>query len=572
MTQEQAIAILKSGENVFLTGSAGTGKTYVLNEYIKYLKERKVHVAVTASTGIAATHIGGQTIHSWSGIGVKSALTRRDITNMADKKYLREHLEDVKVLIIDEISMLHKKQLHMIDEVLKFFKSPFKAFGGVQIVFSGDFFQLPPVTRNDEKNTEKFAFMSPAWVSANLAICYLTQQYRQSDSSLNNILNEIRTGRVSQNAVNLLKQTASNKLEKEDLTQLYTHNVDVDSVNNKRLEELDAKSREFTAKTKGNKNLLPTLIKSVLAPEKLKLKIGAKVMFVKNLPDKGVVNGSLGTVIGFNEEEENEAVQVKLLDGKSVMAYEEKWSFDNETGSSLASFYQLPLRLAWAITVHKSQGMTLDAAQIDLSKTFETGQGYVAISRLKNMKGLCVKGLNEMALKVDGLALKADKRFKELSAEAEIQFPLSELQERFDPFIKMCGGLTNPDEIKKHKKKKADKANKKPTHEKTLDLVKLGLSIAEMANERGLTNGTIIGHLQKINDEFKDVELYMYRPPSKEINKVKKAILSIKGNPKAYAKALNADNTLKHGAVYNYLKGGMSYEQINLCMLFVDDV
>ena len=178
MQQEKALAILKSGKNAFLTGSAGTGKTYVLNQYIDYLKERKVKVAVTASTGIAATHMNGMTIHSWAGIGVKEFITQGNLTSMKSKKYLKDHLEKVKVLIIDEISMLHKNQINAVDVVLRYFKNNEEAFGGIQVVLCGDFFQLPPIGHQGETSKEKFAFMSEAWVKSNLAVCYLTEQYR----------------------------------------------------------------------------------------------------------------------------------------------------------------------------------------------------------------------------------------------------------------------------------------------------------------------------------------------------------------------------------------------------------
>ena len=194
MKQAKALGILKSGKNVFLTGSAGTGKTFVLNQYIDYLKECKIAVAVTASTGIAATHMNGMTIHSWAGIGIKETLTRVQLANMKTKKYLTKHLEAVKVLIIDEVSMLHQNQLALVNEVLQFFKENNMPFGGIQIVLSGDFFQLPPIGKSGESSKDKFAFMSPAWVLAKFHVCYLTEQFRQSDNELNTILNQIRTG------------------------------------------------------------------------------------------------------------------------------------------------------------------------------------------------------------------------------------------------------------------------------------------------------------------------------------------------------------------------------------------
>ena len=168
MQQSKALAILKSGRNVFLTGSAGAGKTYVLNQYIQYLKQHGVPVAITASTGIAATHMNGQTIHSWAGIGIKDYVSDRYLASLRDKKYFRDKMDKVKVLIIDEISMLHRNQLDAVDYVLKFFKQNDEPFGGGQVIFSGDFFQLRPIGEEWEESKYKFCFMSVACVHSKL--------------------------------------------------------------------------------------------------------------------------------------------------------------------------------------------------------------------------------------------------------------------------------------------------------------------------------------------------------------------------------------------------------------------
>ena len=262
MLQEKALAILKSGKNVFLTGSAGTGKTYILNKYIEYLKERKVTVAVTASTGIAATHMNGMTIHAWSGMGVKEHLTQRDLLNMQSKKYLQKNLEKAKVLILDEISMLHKNQLDLVDKILKAFIGNDLPFGGIQVVLCGDFFQLPPIGGQGERSKDKFAFMSQAWVNANMAICYLTEQYRQEDNDLNMILNEIRSGNISNWSIKKLKASAERELDFDnEPTKLYSHNLDVDRINKEHLATLTSKEKNFKATTKGNEKLIETLKK-----------------------------------------------------------------------------------------------------------------------------------------------------------------------------------------------------------------------------------------------------------------------------------------------------------------------
>lgn len=558
MQQEKALAILKSGSNVFLTGSAGTGKTYVLNKYIEYLRERKVAVAVTASTGIAATHMNGMTIHSWAGIGIKEKLTQGNLLTMKTKKYLKDHLEKSKVLIIDEVSMLHKKQLNLVDQVLKYFKESDAAFGGIQVVLCGDFFQLPPIGNPGELSRDKFSFMSEAWVSANFSICYLKEQFRQSDASLNSILNEIRSGNIAEYSIEMLKEAKNNELEDEkEVTKLYTHNYDVDKINIEHLVSLDGEIESFKAKTKGNKKLIETLKNSVLASEDLQLKVGAKVMFVKNNNEKGFVNGSLGRVLAFNDDG-NPTVQ--MHNGKIITVELESWTVQDDNSKVLASFSQFPLRLAWAITVHKCQGMTLEEAEVDLSKTFEKGQGYVALSRLKKLQNLKLIGLNEMALKVDALSLKADRRFMELSEEVNNAFSMEDLNARAPLFIKECGGLVNTKEIKKHKnRRKEKKASKESTYDLTLAFLKQKMSVKEVADLRGLTEATIAGHFIKIRKDNPDVDLHYYRPKTSVINKVRKVYLM-------------QDNSspISIKKIYEDLNKSVSYNNIKIAIAFFD--
>ena len=556
MQQEKALAVLKSGKNVFLTGSAGTGKTHVLNQYIRYLKARKVPVAITASTGIAATHMNGMTIHSWSGIGVREHLTPGNLATLKTKKYLKKHLEKAKILIIDEISMLHKNQLNLVNTVLQYFKNNKEPFGGIQIVLSGDFFQLPPIGKYGEKSRDKFSFMSEAWVHANLKICYLTEQYRQSDNSLNDILNEIRTGKTSEKSWRLLKNATENKLKnKEEPTKLFTHNFDVDNINAQHLSTLEGRTKTFKASTKGNIKLIETLKNSVLAGENLKLKIGAKVMFVKNNVEKGYVNGTIGKVVAFN----NEGFPRVRIANRTITVEQENWTIQDDNSRVLASFNQFPLRLAWAITIHKCQGMTLDEAEIDLSKTFERGQGYVALSRLKKLESLQLKGINEMALMVDGLAHKADLRFQELSNEIDENFTLEELEAVAPLFIKKCGGTVNTREIKKNKNKiKEKKLDKQSTYEITLSYLKQKKSIEQIAEERGVTPGTISNHLIKICKDHPKEDLSFYKPKKSILNKVKEVYnLQTKGKP------------ISLKAIYDGLHSKISYDDIKLCIAFL---
>mgnify|MGYP001292003296 FL=1 len=566
MKQETALKLLKAGENVFLTGSAGAGKTYTLNQYIQYLKARKVPVAITASTGIAATHMNGMTIHTWAGMGIRDSLTEADLKRMYERKYLREHIEKAQVLIIDEISMLHAKQLNLVNQILKYFKACDDAFGGIQVIVSGDFFQLPPVGKNGESNRDKFAFMSEAWVEAKFRVCYLTEQHRQSDSVLDQILNAIRQQNVSPEQVKILQQSKYQQHADEIVTRLYTHNLDVDHINQQHLHKISGQSKHFDAIVEGNEKLIETLKSSVRAPQQLELKIGAKVMFVKNNFDMGYVNGSIGEVMGFVEDEEQGLLpQVRLKDGSNILVEPETWSIDNEQGQVLASLIQIPLRLAWAITIHKSQGMTLESAEIDLGNTFEKGQGYVALSRLKSLDGLKLVDFSYQALELDRLAIKADARFQELSQQAEQYFMDLDLQKQHDAFIRRCGGTLNPADITRNERKLQLKPQEQPnTLEETKALFDAEYDVEDIAIERGLTRSTIITHLGRLARE-QGLNIERIKPDESEIEQIRKVYKKLQ--KRKNDEDFNEDGSIKLRPLVT--ASGLSYEQVRLALLFI---
>ncbi|ENV48297.1 AAA family ATPase [Acinetobacter brisouii] len=571
MKQETALKLLKAGENVFLTGSAGAGKTYTLNQYIQYLKIRKVPVAITASTGIAATHMNGMTIHTWAGIGIKDTLSDDDLKRMKERKYLKEHLENTQVLIIDEISMLHAKQLNLVNQVLKYFKESDEAFGGIQVVVAGDFFQLPPVSKNEERNRDKFCFMSEAWVEAKFRVCYLTEQHRQDDETLNQILNAIRAQDLQHNHIQALTSVRQQDIG-ETFTRLYTHNLDVDNLNFQHLNAIDGESHQFNAVLDGNEKLLETLKSSVRAPEELTLKKHAKVMFVKNNFDMGYINGSLGEVIGFEEDDEHGLLpKVQLSDGSVLLVEPETWSVENDAGKAIASFQQIPLRLAWAITIHKSQGMTLEAAEINLSHTFEKGQGYVALSRLKSLEGLRLTGFNDQALELDSLAIKADRRFQELSEEAEQHFANIDLTAQHQTFIRHCGGTLNASEIARNERKFAKNADKNSYASSTLDetkeLFENGYEIMDIAQERGLTPATIINHLARLHKE-QGLDISVAHPGDEVVEQVRKIYKRLKKGQRS--ENFNEDGSIKLRPIVEATQPKMGYDQVRLALLFIE--
>ncbi len=406
MTQEEAFEILVSGRNTLITGQAGTGKTYLLNQFIEYLNKKKIPVGITASTGIAATHLGGITIHSWAGMGIKDKMTKSDIKKLfTHNKQAIKRIQEAKVLIIDEISMLHAHRLDMLDDICRRVRTDFGPFGGLQIVLCGDFFQLPPVSR--VKNGGDFINQSAVWSQMDLAVCYLEKQYRQNESNdLYRLLNEIRESRVTEDSCQLLRERFKYPFSKNIIpTKLFTHNSNVDEYNLVRLELIPEEEITFKMKAGGEKFFVTQMKKGCMAPEKLLLKVGAVVMFVSNNFPKGYVNGTTGEIIGFDPEKGYPIV--RTFKGKEIIAAPIKWGADDP--NSNAWIEQVPLRLAWAITIHKSQGMTLDYAEIDLSRAFTYGLGYVALSRVRSLDGLSLLGYNEMSLLVSEEAKELDK-------------------------------------------------------------------------------------------------------------------------------------------------------------------
>lgn len=415
MTQDEALALLKTGKNAFITGPAGSGKTHTLNLYIKYLEEHKVPVAVTASTGIAATHMGGRTIHSWCGIGIKKSLSRKDTFRLLNNHKVRDRVEHAKVLIIDEISMIDAKILDLIDGACRLLRDNNHPFGGLQVIFCGDFFQLPPVHKNGEPKPQ-FAYLSAAWQKADPAVCYLEKQYRQQDIRFLDVLNTVRAGSAGEDVKTILRERYLQHIEGYTKPpRLRTHNADADAINSSELQRIDAPEHKYHMVSRGDPELVAELKEACLAPEELVLKSGAVVMFVKNNSDKGYVNGTIGTVVGFDEETDYPIIETK---GGRMIAEPEQWSIEDDDDQVLAAIVQVPLRLAWAITVHKSQGMSLDCAEIDLSKAFIEGMGYVALSRVRTLNGIKLIGLNELALQVNSEIIESDLVFKASSEDA----------------------------------------------------------------------------------------------------------------------------------------------------------
>lgn len=584
MKQSTALDILKSGKNVFLTGQAGSGKTYLINQYIQHLWNSEVVVAITASTGIAATHIGGVTIHSWSGIGIKEYLTDHDIELIIQKENIFKNITKAKVLIIDEISMLSANVIDMIDKVCQQVRRNNRPFGGLQVILCGDFFQLPPVVRyvpedpsqlllglNNGADKKRFAFASHARKTAEFAICYLETQHRQSEGLFSTILDELRTGDISDQSISLLHTRMNQNIDHPTLVRLYTHNIDVDRINHEQLELLDTIQYSYSYKGSGDKKLLEVIKKGMLAMEVLTLKLGAQVIFLKNNGVKWYNNGTTGIVVSF-EWYDNLPV-VELKSGEKIRVEPEIWSIENGD-SVLATVSQIPLKLARAITVHKSQGMTLDAAEVDLSKVFEPGQAYVALSRLRTIEWLSLLGLNTSGLNAHPLVLRADAYFQEQSEIMALEYESykkEELELLHKAFIKAIGGVYHDENDSNHrntdtKKKSAPKPKvASNTLLQTLEWVKKQMSIKDIAEERGLVSTTIMDHIIKLKPLHPDVDFSYLRPSEHHMGLINSAIQSFDEN----SQHLHPDGTRNSKAIYTQLRGALTYPEIKLCLLFL---
>lgn len=549
MTQAEALSILKTGANVFLTGEPGSGKTHTVNAYIAWLRSHGIEPSITASTGIAATHVGGMTMHAWSGIGIADRMTPELLDTITNKEHVAKRLMKAKVLIIDEVSMLSANVLSMVDEVARAVRhQPELAFGGLQVVLVGDFFQLPPVSRS----AVQFAFESPSWTKLNPIVCYLTEQHRQEDAQFLSILGAIRSGEWDHTHVSLItaREAEFDSIE-EGVPQLFTHNADVDRINSQELAKLPGAPKTFAMSAAGSAALAESLKRGCLSPETLVLKEGAVVMATKNNPVAGYANGTLGIVIGFERGTGYPIIETR--DGRELTIATADWAVE-EGGKVKAKLTQIPLKLAWAITVHKSQGQSLDAAAMDLSRSFEYGQGYVALSRVRSLSGVHLLGWSENALMVHPQVAALDKNLHASSEAAVRTFEALELdgsrEQMEQNFIKACGGTLEAAPV-------GERPEKRTTFDETFVLLEEGKSLADIAKERKLTLGTIAEHAAKLVASGRiTAELVETRIPAR-----------LRGALDTIYDAFEKDGVEKLTPVHGRLKGKYSFDELKLARI-----
>ncbi len=396
--QKSVVQAFEDGKNILVTGGAGTGKSYLLNFLKRNYPLSRLEIA--ASTGIAALNVGGSTIHSWAGIGLANIPVEKIIENIFSAKAIRarRRIRQARALAIDEISMISAELFEILNRVFQAVRENNLPMGGIQIIVFGDFLQLPPINRDSQNYN--FCFNGKVWKDLNFQPFVLEQSFRQNDAEFIRILNNLRFGKVSDDDRKILES----RIKADDTNQairptiLTTHNYKVEKINQEELKKIPHPEIIHQAEYRGAPERIEFLRRNCLAQDTLRLKVGAQVMMIKNTYQKdGIINGSLGIIKDFSPRKNFPIVE--FVNGKILTIGPDEWlleKFNDGHKESVieAELQQIPLILAWAITIHKSQGLTLDKISCDLSDSFSPGQIYVALSRARSLSGVFIESIN----------------------------------------------------------------------------------------------------------------------------------------------------------------------------------
>lgn len=390
----KALKLLSENKNVFITGHAGTGKSYILEK----LKEIIPDIVITSTTGIAAVNVKGQTLHSWAGIGICNQSVEKRINKILGDYSISKRIRDCKILAIDEVSMLDIKTFEYTDQVLRSVRSIDKPFGGIQVIFIGDFYQLPPVDNGNPELQNGYCFESELWQEFDFQTVLLTKNYRQNEENLIKALSDIRINAMTQEDEKLLRtRVCDNSEDLSDILHIFSTNEESYNYNADNFAKIDAPAKTFKAKDSFRGKFQFDIDRFCRAEKELELKVGARVMLLINLDfEKCLINGSCGNVL----EMDNDYILVKFDNG--ITSEIKRHNFDFHKKSTLiAKRVQFPLKLAYGITIHKSQGMSLDKLVVDGARIFEKGQMYVALSRIRTLNGLYLINFDPNKIKVD---------------------------------------------------------------------------------------------------------------------------------------------------------------------------
>lgn len=419
--QTRACNAVAEGHNLFLTGPAGTGKSLTISKIIERAQELGKQVYVTASTGVAASLLGTamgcsgvRTFHSWAGIGLGKYAPSSHAKFIMRNERARERIQGTDLLILDEVSMMDFDYMSKVNDVLQIVRKSNQVFGGIQVVLAGDFYQLPPTQKG--RKEPYYLFESQLWADLIEKTVILKKVYRQSKQEFVNLLMNLRDCRIDQSVHEIMDKLQKNRLKIENgikPTMLFCRNMNVDAVNMAELKRIDRPMYSFKSQEKYKSESEKKEHKDSFSfIDELKLKVDAQVMCLINMaPELGIVNGSRGVVTHIHSKEHpnecrqedidlgaEEYVEVRFLNGYVHRFTREKQEATNQVGEVVASKTQYPFKLSWALTIHKSQGATIDLLDVDLSGCFAPGQAYVAISRGTSLDTLRVRNFSKRAV------------------------------------------------------------------------------------------------------------------------------------------------------------------------------
>jgi len=421
--QQMALDAMLKGKNVFVTGPGGTGKSFIIFHYIselQFMGINKEDIAITSTTGISASLIGGTTLHSFAGVGIGNKSFEYYYNYIMEKNYFKKkQWRKCKVLIIDEVSMLSPRLFELIDCLARKIRRKREPFGGIQVILLGDFCQLPTVGEKD------FCFEAVNWSEVVDETFYLNEIKRQNDATFQSVLNKIRLGEVDNEVKEVLNSRLNVKLDKNKgirPTIIYSKRKAVENFNLKKEDELRRRGGESSlyistySYSEGVSDAFKDFLKRFIdsnfrVEDELRLYVGSQVMVTVNFPDMKLYNGSRGVVIGFTDDESKFPI-VRFLDGREIMIEPHEFKHESDKKNYIIK-KQIPLKIAWAITIHKSQGMSLDYVSTNIGKSiFEYGQVYVVLSRVRNLEGLCIKEVDYNRIMADPKVIEYYKRLE----------------------------------------------------------------------------------------------------------------------------------------------------------------